>query len=67
LAGNDDIVAARADELVVREIGRASDRFANVQQLTIPPDELGEPATLDAAAQPLEQLFAVHVGSSSAQ
>src|SRR5437870_4547923 len=63
-AGDDHVVAASANGLVLSEISGADDGFADVQQLAIPPHLLGGSAAAYSRAKPLNQLFAIHPGPS---
>src|SRR5919197_4095623 len=65
LSRDDDIVAARLDVFFFRELGRARERLADMDELAVPPHLLGGPAAAHPRPQPLDQLLAVHRPSGS--
>src|SRR5262252_4595337 len=58
-AGDDHVVTAGANCLVLAELGGTNNGFADVQQLAIPPHLFGRSAAADSRPQSLNQLFAI--------
>ena len=64
-AGDDDVVAASANCLVVAEISGAHQRLTDMQQLTVPPHLFSRSSPAHPCPKPLNQLLAIHAQSDA--